>query len=294
MVASFVRLLTWLIFLAASPPVESFSNVGISQCKIRSFQGYPKEQSLSVSSRQESDLLDVDGPTTNRREALIRFQASLLAAMAVGRPQPSNAEAGKPSTILMTGANSGIGLEACKRLSTRSGTTILLACRTLEKAKTAIEAIRSSSPSATAQLVPLACDLADLSSIQACAQQVASNTGSIDTLCLNAGLARNAGATECVRTRDGWEQTVGVNHAGHFLLTHLMVPRMTKSNGRIVVTASGVHDPESPGGAQGIPATLGDLQGLENLGKGCEMLDGGAFNGDKAYKDSKVSLMLKK
>lgn len=294
MVASFVRLLTWLIFLAVSPLVESFSNVGISQCKIRSFQGYPKEQSLSVSSRQESDLLDVDGPTTNRREALIRFQASLLAAMAVGRPQPSNAEAGKPSTILMTGANSGIGLEACKRLSTRSGTTILLACRTLEKAKTAIEAIRSSSPSATAQLVPLACDLADLSSIQACAQQVASNTGSIDTLCLNAGLARNAGATECVRTRDGWEQTVGVNHAGHFLLTHLMVPRMTKSNGRIVVTASGVHDPESPGGAQGIPATLGDLQGLENLGKGCEMLDGGAFNGDKAYKDSKVSLMLKK
>jgi protochlorophyllide reductase len=54
------------------------------------------------------------------------------------------------------------------------------------------------------------------------------------------------------------------------------------------VTASGVHDPESPGGAQGVPATLGDLKGLEQNGKSCEMPDGGLFNADKAYKDSKV------
>lgn len=59
-------------------------------------------------------------------------------------------------------------------------------------------------------------------------------------------------------------------------------------DGSIVVTASGVHDPESPGGAQGISATLGDLRGLQTLGKQCEMMDGGAFNADKAYKDSKV------
>ena len=58
--------------------------------------------------------------------------------------------------------------------------------------------------------------------------------------------------------------------------------------GRVVVTASGVHDPESPGGAQGIPATLGDLSGLEKEGKNCEMIDGSPFNADKAYKDSKV------
>ena len=56
-----------------------------------------------------------------------------------------------------------------------------------------------------------------------------------------------------------------------------------------MVTASGVHDPESPGGAQGVPAGLGSLQGLETQGKNCEMIDGSAFNADKAYKDSKVS-----
>jgi protochlorophyllide reductase len=54
------------------------------------------------------------------------------------------------------------------------------------------------------------------------------------------------------------------------------------------VTASGVHDPASPGGAQGETATLGTLAGLERLGRDCEMIDGGLFNADKAYKDSKV------
>lgn len=82
---------------------------------------------------------------------------------------------------------------------------------------------------------------------------------------------------------------VGTNHFGHFYLNHLLLP-MLGSNGRIVVTASGVHDPDSPGGAQGVPATLGDLKGLEEQGKNCEMIDGSPFNGDKAYKDSKVSL----
>ena len=81
---------------------------------------------------------------------------------------------------------------------------------------------------------------------------------------------------------------VGTNHFGHFYLQHLLLPSVSNDGGRIVVTASGVHDPDSPGGAQGVPATLGDLKGLEKEGKACEMIDGGAFNADKAYKDSKV------
>jgi protochlorophyllide reductase len=63
---------------------------------------------------------------------------------------------------------------------------------------------------------------------------------------------------------------------------------MMARDGRIVVTASSVHDPESPGGAQGVPATLGTLDGLRLQGKNCDMLDGNPFNADKAYKDSKV------
>ena len=85
--------------------------------------------------------------------------------------------------------------------------------------------------------------------------------------------------------------SVGVNHFGHFYLNHLLLPHLA-SDGRIIVTASSVHDPESPGGSQGIPATLGKLDGLKQIGKDCEMLDGNAFNADKAYKDSKVSSTL--
>ena len=82
---------------------------------------------------------------------------------------------------------------------------------------------------------------------------------------------------------------VGVNHFGHFYLNHLMLPRLA-NDVRIVVTASSVHDPESPGGAQGERATLGNLNGLQQYGKECEMIDGNPFNADKAYKDSKVSM----
>ena len=80
-----------------------------------------------------------------------------------------------------------------------------------------------------------------------------------------------------------------VAHFGHFYLTHLLLPNVA-ADGRIVVTASAVHDPDSPGGSQGKTATLGDLKGLEEEGRNCEMIDGGSFNADKAYKDSKVSL----
>ena len=67
---------------------------------------------------------------------------------------------------------------------------------------------------------------------------------------------------------------------------------MEPTAGRIVVTASSVHDPASPGGAQGVPATLGQLDGLKEQGRACEMLDGQPFNADKAYKDSKLCNVL--
>jgi len=81
---------------------------------------------------------------------------------------------------------------------------------------------------------------------------------------------------------------------GHFYLNHQILP-LIKDTGRIVVTASGVHDPDSPGGAQGIPATLGDFSGFEKAvvgDKTFDMVDGGMFNADKAYKDSKLCNVL--
>jgi protochlorophyllide reductase len=85
---------------------------------------------------------------------------------------------------------------------------------------------------------------------------------------------------------------VGTNHLGHFYLNHLLLPKVNKETGRIVVTASSVHDPESPGGKQGMAASLGDLKGFEVDGAMFQMVDGGTYNGDKAYKDSKLCNIL--
>jgi protochlorophyllide reductase len=138
------------------------------------------------------------------------------------------------------------------------------------------------------------CDLADLSSIDSFVRNLKDKHYSFDAVCYNAGLARNVNSKDVARTTRGFELTVGTNHLGHFYLNHLLLKgdAIDADGGRIVVTASSVHDPDSPGGAQGVPATLGDLAGFEGAvadGSGrFDMVDGGAFNADKAYKDSKL------
>ena len=144
------------------------------------------------------------------------------------------------------------------------------------------------------------CDLADLSSIDTFVQTLVNDKYVLDAICYNAGIARNVDAKDVVRTKQGYEVTVGTNHLGHFYLNHLLTMKydglINPMSGRIVVTASSVHDPDSPGGGQGVPATLGNFMGFEkavsdNTGR-FDMVDGGEFNADKAYKDSKLCNVL--
>jgi short chain dehydrogenase len=120
-----------------------------------------------------------------------------------------------PKTIVITGANSGIGLEACQLLA-QQGHTLVLACRSLDKAQRAAEAIQhqgeaplTSNP--IGRLIPAECDLSSLSSIQSFASGLKDLLGPgtipIDTLCLNAGVSRNTEAKDCARTKDGFELT---------------------------------------------------------------------------------------
>lgn len=117
-----------------------------------------------------------------------------------------------PKTIVITGANSGIGLEACKQLS-QQGHTLVFACRSLDKAEKAVEAIQQqdSSSGSLGRLIPMECDLASLSSVKSFAAGLKDSFSSdkvlIDTLCLNAGVARNTEAKDCARTKEGFELT---------------------------------------------------------------------------------------
>jgi FlaA1/EpsC-like NDP-sugar epimerase len=165
-----------------------------------------------------------------RRDLLVQLQQQfstlMLTTLLLGE-YPAHAElntalldetsdTGKRKTILITGANSGIGFESCRRLN-RQGHTIILACRSLSKAQDAIDRIqRDESAANVGRLIPAECDLADMSSIQNFVQGLSTNI-KIDTLCLNAGVARNTGATTCTRTANGFELTGKLTCKSSFL-----------------------------------------------------------------------------
>ena len=177
----------------------------------------------------------------------------------------------------------------------------MLACRTLAKAEDAAARIRARARDRRSPLGrpdSRGCDLGDLGSVRRFAESAA-GAAPLDALVLNAGV-QYSGDNDVRRTADGFEITVGTNHLGHFLLTELMLPRLEQAAGtspdgtapRVVVTASEVHDPASPGGNVGLGAGLGDLAGLKASGADFAMLDGSAYNADKAYKDSKLCNVL--
>lgn len=173
-------------------PVESFQNT--LRVKLT-------HDSALRQSRKNDDCETTLGYNPTRRDVLFQSASLALPSLLIG--DPVYAAEGKPQSIVMTGANSGLGFEACKRLA-KQGHSIVLACRSLAKAEDAIQRIRDAGIS-EGSLSPASCDLTSLDSIKSFADDL--SLSNIDVLCLNAGIARNAGATDCVRTMDGFELT---------------------------------------------------------------------------------------
>ena len=126
-------------------------------------------------------------------------------------------------TVVVTGANSGIGLAAARALA-GAGARVVLAVRDADRGRRAAETIPGHS-----EVRPL--DLADLGSVRAFAETW---TGDLDVLINNAGVM----AVPERRTHDGFELQIGTNHLGHFALTNLLLPHLTD---RVVTVASGAH-----------------------------------------------------
>ncbi|MBK6657269.1 MAG: SDR family oxidoreductase [Proteobacteria bacterium] len=138
-------------------------------------------------------------------------------------------------TIVITGANSGIGLETSRELA-RGGATVVMACRDLTRAKAARADIANSVPGAKLALVPL--DLASLASVRACADTLVAQWPRIDVLINNAGLF----PFKRQLTEDGFEMQFGVNHLAHFLLTKNLMPALLAAGRpRVVNVASMMH-----------------------------------------------------
>jgi len=117
-------------------------------------------------------------------------------------------------TIVITGANSGIGLEATRELA-RNGATVIMACRSTERGEDAANGVRGEIPDADLRVEE--CNLGDLESVRSFAAGLEDEA--IDVLINNAGVM----AIPRSETADGFETQFGVNHLGHFALTGLLL-----------------------------------------------------------------------
>jgi len=171
-------------------------------------------------------------------------------------------------TVVVTGGNSGIGLETAAALA-GMGARVLLTARSSDRGRTAVAQIVDRTPDAKVQLVVF--DLADLSSVRRGAAEILEQAPRVDVLVNNAGLV----LSERKVTTDGYEATFAINHLGPFLLTNLLLDRIRASTpARIVNVASTAHN----SARKGIP--FDDLQSEQH------------YRGMRVYGQSKLANIL--
>ncbi|XP_049573653.1 retinol dehydrogenase 13 [Syngnathus scovelli] len=139
-------------------------------------------------------------------------------------------------TVLITGANTGIGKETALDLA-RRGARVILACRDLTKAHMAADDIRQQSGNDNVVVKKL--DLASLQSVRDLAREVMLTEKRLDIL------INNAGVMMCPKwkTDDDYEMQFGVNHLGHFLLTNILIDMLKRSApSRIIIVSSLEHE----------------------------------------------------
>lgn len=136
---------------------------------------------------------------------------------------------------VVTGGNSGIGLETVRELA-RKGGHVVIGCRNEGRAKAALDDVRASVPHASVESRLL--DLASLASVRGFVAGMRARHTRLDALCNNAGVM----ALPYCRTSDGFEMQLGTNHLGHFALTLGVLPLLRATGGaRVVTVASNAH-----------------------------------------------------
>ena len=138
-------------------------------------------------------------------------------------------------TAVVTGANSGLGLVVARELA-RKGALVVLACRNMEKGRSALTEVAAAATGPAPELEKL--DLADLSSVRAFVESFTKTHDGLDLLINNAGVM----ASPRRHTADGFELHLGTNHLGHFALTNLLLPLMEgREDARVVTLSSNAH-----------------------------------------------------
>ncbi|OHU31236.1 oxidoreductase [Mycobacteroides franklinii] len=140
-------------------------------------------------------------------------------------------------TVVITGANAGIGLATAQRLAT-DGHSIVMACRNQQKARAARDQILAATPGAQVDVMSL--DLSSFEHIRRFAGELAAQHPQVDVLINNAGASPMRQST----TEDGFELQWGANYLGPFLLTHLLLPQLQAArsgDARVIHLSSVAH-----------------------------------------------------
>jgi NAD(P)-dependent dehydrogenase (short-subunit alcohol dehydrogenase family) len=135
--------------------------------------------------------------------------------------------------VLVTGATSGIGLEAARSLA-RQGAKVVLVGRDAAKTARCLEEVRASAPGA--EVSSLLCDFSRQAEVRRLADEVLRRFDRLDVLVNNAGTVFK----ERTVTGDGIEATFAVNHLGYFLLTQLLLERIVQSAPARIVNVSSI------------------------------------------------------
>ena len=138
-------------------------------------------------------------------------------------------------TVIITGANSGLGFETAKCFA-MGGWHIIMACRNPDKANAARKILISESGNQEIEILTL--DLSSLQSVRDFVSDIRQRGSCIDALDCNAGIGSGTGT----KTIDGFDNVFQSNYLGHFLLTMLLLPSM-KNDARIMNVSSEVHNP---------------------------------------------------
>jgi protochlorophyllide reductase len=197
---------------------------------------------------------------------------------------------GNRKLVVVTGASSGLGLWCTKSLVDKGNYFVVCGVRDPEKMQRAGKAIGLNADA----FHPMRLELGSLQSVKDfvknlklfCPQRP------IDHLVCNAAVYRPTDPKPAW-TDDGYEMSFGVNHLGHFLLAQLLLPDLKKAkDSRLCWVGSITGNSNTIGGGLVYPrAEVGELQGIKR-GKGAAMVNGGKFDGAKAYKDSKALNMM--
>lgn len=196
----------------------------------------------------------------------------------------------RQSTVVITGASSGVGLYAAKALAAR-GWHVVMACRDLPKTEKVAQELNI--PKENYTILPI--DLGSLASVRQFVEKFRATGKPLDALVCNAAIYMPL-IKEPLRSPEGYELSMATNHLGHFLLCNLLLEDMKKSDfsdRRMVILGTVTHNPDELGGKIPPRPDLGNFEGFAvGFQDPISMADGKKFEPVKAYKDSKVCNVL--